>query len=273
MREQVCKYMCPYARFQSAMFDRDTLVITYDTERGEPRGARGKGRERAQMGDCVDCRVCVQVCPTGIDIRDGLQYECIGCAACIDGCDQVMDRMGYARGLIRYASENALARGYDRRAMWRRVWRPRTLVYTGLLALIVVATGVSLALRNPLKVDVLRDRGALAREVPGGLVQNVYRLQIMNTDEKPRAFRIEASGVDGLGVTGIAQPVEVGAAATRLVPMILQAPAGAAGDVDAEREREARAKGHLSRSIEIVVQAVGEPRVARREQSKFFFPR
>jgi cytochrome c oxidase accessory protein FixG len=275
MREQVCKYMCPYARFQSAMFDADTLIIAYDAARGEPRGSRSRKADAAKagLGSCVDCNICVQVCPTGIDIRDGLQYECIGCAACIDGCDQVMDRMGYARGLIRYASENALARGYDRRAMWRRVWRPRTLVYTGLLALIVVATGVSLALRNPLKVDVLRDRGALAREVPGGLVQNVYRLQIMNTDEKPRAFRIEASGVDGLGVTGIAQPVEVGAAATRLVPMILQAPAGAAGDVDAEREREARAKGHLSRSIEIVVQAVGEPRVARREQSKFFFPR
>ena len=117
LREQVCKYMCPYARFQSVMFDRDTLVITYDAARGEPRGARGRKVDRASagLGDCIDCSICVQVCPTGIDIRKGLQYECIGCSACIDGCNQVMDKMNYPRGLIRYTTVNALAHGYDSR--------------------------------------------------------------------------------------------------------------------------------------------------------------
>lgn len=274
MREQVCKHMCPYARFQSAMFDRDTLIIAYDRERGEPRGPRSRKADPAKLalGSCVDCNICVQVCPTGIDIRKGLQYECIGCAACIDGCDQVMEKMGYPKGLIRYASENALERHYDHAAMWRRMLRPRTVIYTSLLAVIVVATGVSLALRNPLKVDVLRDRGALAREVGDGVVQNVYRLQIMNTDEKARAFTIAASGVPGLEVAGVEQPVRVDAASTRLVPLILQAPASAAGDGDEARERETQAKSHLSRKIEILVQAVDDAGVARHESSKFFFP-
>src|SRR5262252_8204301 len=139
MREQVCKYMCPYARFQSAMFDSDTLVITYDPARGEPRGGRSRAADpKAKgLGDCVDCGICVQVCPTGIDIRKGLQYECIGCAACIDGCNQVMNKMGYAPGLIRYSTENAMARGLDRRATWRRTLRPRTLIYAAILLAIV----------------------------------------------------------------------------------------------------------------------------------------
>ena len=130
MREQVCKYMCPYARFQSSMFDRDTLIITYDTERGEPRGGRRREADprKLGLGDCIDCTMCVQVCPTGIDIRKGLQYECIACAACIDACDQVMDKVQYPRGLIRYATENALQKkGYH-------LLRPRTLVYSGILA-------------------------------------------------------------------------------------------------------------------------------------------
>jgi cytochrome c oxidase accessory protein FixG len=274
MREQVCKYMCPYARFQSAMFDRDTLIIAYDATRGEPRGSRSRKADpaKAGLGSCVDCNICVQVCPTGIDIRKGLQYECIGCAACIDGCDQVMDKMGYARGLIRYASENALAQRFDRKTIRRRMWRTRTVVYTALLGAIVVATGASLALRNPLKVDVIRDRGALAREAAPGVVENVYRLQIMNTDEKPRTFAIGASGVPGLAVGG-PDTFEVGAASTRLVPVILRAPADSAGDVDEEHSREARAKGHLSRHIEFVVQAVDDPSISRREPTKFFFPR
>src|SRR3990172_8021555 len=132
MREQVCKYMCPYARFQSAMFDRDTLVITYDGGRGEPRGARSRAADRAALGlgDCVDCGICVQVCPTGIDIRNGLQYECIGCAACIDGCDQVMEKMGYPKGLIRYSTERALKDYLKPKQLLRRVFRPRVLLYS-----------------------------------------------------------------------------------------------------------------------------------------------
>ena len=207
MREQVCKYMCPYARFQSAMFDKDTLIITYDEKRGEPRG-KGAGK-----GDCVDCGICVQVCPTGIDIRKGLQYECIGCAACIDGCDQVMDKVGKPRGLIRYSKG--------------RVGRPRVLVYTAILVAISLAAGASLWLRTPLKVDVMRDRAAIAREVEGGLVENVYRLQIMNTTEQARAFEIAVSGLPGIHVWGSAT-AGVPAATGRLVPVRVRIDAGQA---------------------------------------------
>jgi len=261
MREQVCKYMCPYARFQSVMFDKDTLVITYDVARGEPRGVRSKKSDSkaAGLGDCVACNVCVQVCPTGIDIRKGLQYECIGCAACIDGCNQVMDRMGYARGLIRYATENALARGYDSATMWKRVFRARTLVYAGLLVSITVAAGVALYLREPLKVDVIRDRGALARESAPGVIENVYRLQIMNTGESPHAFTIAVQGIPGAAVAGVEQPVAIAGAATRGVPLRVQAPAEA-GRPGANR-------------IEFVVQAVDDRGIARREISTFHFPR
>ena len=138
MREQVCKYMCPYARFQGVMFDPDTLTITYDEARGEARGARKKGVDPKSIGkgDCVDCHICVQVCPTGIDIRDGLQYECIGCAACIDACDQVMDKMGYPRGLIRYSTENALSQRWGWQEILRHVVRPRVLVYSAILAVV-----------------------------------------------------------------------------------------------------------------------------------------
>jgi cytochrome c oxidase accessory protein FixG len=282
MREQVCKYMCPYARFQSAMFDRDTLIIAYDAERGEPRGARSRkaGVAPPALGHCVDCSICVQVCPTGIDIRKGLQYECIGCAACIDGCDQVMDRMGYPKGLIRYASENALAEHFDARAMWRRMLRPRTLIYTSLLLAIITGTAVSLYLRNPLKVDIIRDRGALARESVPGVIENVYRLQIMNTDEKARQFTVAATGLPGIKVTGVPQPVVVAAASTLLLPFQLQVAAGEDeaddgkhdDDHDRKRHDDARPKSG-SRKIEIVVQAVDDPAIVRREHSVFLFPR
>ena len=199
MREQVCKYMCPYARFQSAMFDSDTLVITYDAARGEPRGSRGKKVDprEAGLGDCVDCSICVQVCPTGIDIRDGLQYECIGCAACIDGCDQVMDRMGYPRGLIRYSTENALRNAWGWRPIAARVMRPRVLVYASILGGIAVATSAALWMRVPLKVDVIRDRTALAREADDGRIENVFRLTLMNTEERPRAVELDVKGALG----------------------------------------------------------------------------
>ncbi|MEO5796043.1 MAG: cytochrome c oxidase accessory protein CcoG, partial [Rhodoferax sp.] len=161
MREQVCKYMCPYARFQSAMFDKDTLIVSYDTNRGEPRGARSRKADPATLGlgSCVDCTLCVQVCPTGIDIREGLQYECIGCAACIDGCDQVMDKMGYPKGLIRYSTENALKQHLPAQGILKRIFRPRVLVYTAVLWAIIIAALVTLYQRVPLKVDVIRDRG------------------------------------------------------------------------------------------------------------------
>jgi cytochrome c oxidase accessory protein FixG len=212
MREQVCKYMCPYARFQSAMFDKDTMIITYDRARGEPRG---KG---ADAGDCVDCGICVQACPTGIDIRDGLQYECIGCAACIDGCDQVMDKVGLPRGLIRYSTTHAMEKGWSRGQMFRRVLRARVLIYFAVLAGITLAVGASLYLRVPLKVDVIRDRAAIAREVEPGVVENLYRLQIMNTTEIARAFVIEVTGLPGIHIAG--EPITgVPAASSRMVPV------------------------------------------------------
>jgi cytochrome c oxidase accessory protein FixG len=279
MREQVCKHMCPYARFQSVMFDRDTLVIAYDAERGEPRGPRSRKTDRQTegLGDCVDCNICVQVCPTGIDIRKGLQYECIGCAACIDGCDQVMERMGYPKGLIRYASENALAKHLGARDTWRHMLRPRTLIYTALLLAIVAATATSLYLRNPLKVDIIRDRGALAREAAPGVIENVYRLQIMNTDEKARQFTVSATGLPGLQVADVTQPVEVGAAATRLLPFRLQVAADAE-EINDDNKADRRQRDDMrpksgSHKIEIVVQALDDPAIVRREHASFLFPR
>ena len=202
MREQVCKYMCPYARFQSVMFDSDTLTVTYDTSRGEPRGARGKKVDfQAQgLGACVDCGVCVQVCPTGIDIRNGMQYECIGCAACIDGCDQIMDKMGYPRGLIRYTTENVVKGKYPDSGILKHILRPRTLIYSVLMLVIGGAFLVSLATRVPLRVDVVRDRVALSKETDDGLIENVYRLQLINKDGRAHRYTIEAEGIPGLQV-------------------------------------------------------------------------
>ena len=190
LREQVCKYMCPYARFQSAMFDRDTLIITYDAGRGEPRGARRRGTDLAAqgLGHCVDCTWCVQVCPTGIDIRKGLQYECIACAACIDACDTVMDRVGYPRGLVRYTTQHAL----DREPV--RILRPRVLLYGTLLTVLIAGFGVALWLRLPVALDVIRDRNALYRLLDDGRVENVYDLKIMNKTERPHRFRVRVSG-------------------------------------------------------------------------------
>ncbi|MFY7974614.1 MAG: cytochrome c oxidase accessory protein CcoG [Rubrivivax sp.] len=200
LREQVCKYMCPYARFQGAMFDKDTLVIGYDRERGEPRGTRGRKTDlgEAKLGHCIDCGLCVQVCPTGIDIRNGQQYECIGCAACIDVCNSVMDKMQYPRGLVRYDTLNGMTQHLTRRQEWRRVFRPRVLVYTGILLVIVAAFLYSLlVLRSPYKVDVVRDRGVLARVVEDGHVENVYRLQLMNATERRLELSIGVQGLPG----------------------------------------------------------------------------
>jgi cytochrome c oxidase accessory protein FixG len=225
MREQVCKYMCPYARFQSAMFDRDTLIISYDTERGEPRGPRGKRADPASLGlgACVDCGLCVQVCPTGIDIRQGLQYECIGCAACVDVCDGIMDKMGYAPGLIRYATENGLEQHLNSRQMLRRIFRPRVLVYTAILLALCIAFGLSVALRKPFRVDVDRDRSSLARIVEDGQVENVYRLQIMNSAETAQRYRVKVEGMRGLHIAGRTQ-FEAQAAEALWVTLDVQLP-------------------------------------------------
>jgi cytochrome c oxidase accessory protein FixG len=229
MREQVCKYMCPYARFQSAMFDKDTLIVTYDAARGEPRGARSKKADASQLGlgACVDCTLCVQVCPTGIDIRKGLQYECIGCGACADVCDTVMDKVGYPRGLVKYSTEHALQNGWTQAQTLRHVFRPRVLIYMGILLVVVTALLTSLALRKPFKVDVVRDRAALARIVSGGKIENVYRLQIMNAAETPLNFRLSASGLPDLALV-TESDVQVASTESLWVSVRLQLPYDAA---------------------------------------------
>jgi cytochrome c oxidase accessory protein FixG len=224
MREQVCLYMCPYARFQSVMFDSDTLIVTYDEARGEARGPRKKGSDykAAGKGDCVDCGICVQVCPTGIDIRKGLQYECIGCAACIDGCNQVMDKVGYPRGLIRYSTENVMQGKFPERTMMAHIFRPRVLLYTAILMAIVVALGAALTMRVPLKANIIRDRSTLVRETDEGLLENVYRMQLINMDEKAHRYTLSASGMESLKVSiKEAMPLEVEPASTRVVSVSL----------------------------------------------------
>ena len=267
MREQVCKYMCPYARFQSAMFDKDTLIISYDSERGEPRGSRGRKTDLklAQLGHCIDCDLCVQVCPTGIDIRKGLQYECIGCAACVDVCDGVMDKMQYPRGLIRYDTQNGMQQHLPRDAEVKRILRPRVLVYTAVLLLIGAVLVTGLVLRSPFRVDVVRDRGVLARVVEDGWVENVYRLQIMNATEQPQRYRV---GVTGLPQIQLDQrgDVAVGPAEARWVAVAVRMPLEAAALAGA---------GSHGLSFE-VSQLAESPAVAARavvEKSTFMVPR
>ncbi len=219
LREQVCVHMCPYARFQSVMFDKDTLIVSYDASRGEPRGARKRGIDHraAGLGDCIDCGLCVQVCPTGIDIRDGLQIECIGCAACIDACDSVMDKMAYPRGLIRYTTEHALEGGKT------RVLRPRLLAYLAALAVMIGLFVWSVGDRLPLDVDVQRDRNQLYSMTQEGDVSNSYTLSIRNLDSQAHTYRISAQGLAGLRLIGDAR-ITIDASSSRTLPLQLAAP-------------------------------------------------
>ncbi len=233
MREAVCKYMCPYARFQSVMVDKDTFVVTYDRVRGDPRGRRSKKivPSEAGLGDCVDCTICVQVCPTGIDIRDGLQYMCIGCGACIDACDQVMEKMDYPKGLIRYTSESGMLDGLDNRQARARLFKPRVYIYIGLLAIFIVGLIISLSMRSPLRVDIVRDRGMLGREIPGGLIENVYRIQLINMSEADQTFTLTGTSPDIKGVLvstgddGTANQVKVPAFSNEWLPLVVRVPA------------------------------------------------
>jgi cytochrome c oxidase accessory protein FixG len=246
------------------MFDRDTLVVTYDPVRGEPRSAKSAKNAKTiddtiaenKKGDCIDCSLCVQVCPTGIDIRDGLQYECIGCAACIDACDSVMDKVGKPQGLIRYDTEYAL----DRRAPWievrKRMLRPRVLGYGAVLLLMAGGMSTALALRTPLKLDVIRDRGAMGREVDDGQIENVYRLQVMNTGETAHRFRIGVAGVEGAHIVD-ADVVALPGATTRAVPVRVRAQAGR----------------HGSNPIRFTVTALDDPSLSVTEKAVFIAPR
>ncbi|WVN41079.1 cytochrome c oxidase accessory protein CcoG [beta proteobacterium MWH-UniP1] len=263
MREQVCKYMCPYARFQSVMFDRDTLVVSYDESRGEPRGSRSKkiDHRAAGKGDCVDCGVCVEVCPTGIDIRMGLQYECIGCGLCVDACNSIMDKMSYPRGLIRYSTPNAVAQHYTPKQLRAHIFRPRVLIYTAILSVISFVVLGTLFMREPLKVDIMRDRGALAREVEGTLIENTYQFQFINVDEKAHTYKVTATGVPGLTVVG-GDTFEVPATSTKLYVVRMQSPIA---------ELEKLDKG--SHKIQIRVDSLTTPGVGVDEKAAFFVPR
>jgi len=223
LREQVCKYMCPYARFQSAMFDKDTLIVTYDEERGEPRSGRSRNVNAKEkgLGDCIDCSFCVQVCPTGIDIRNGLQYECISCGICVDACDSVMDKMGYARGLIRFSTQNGISQHWSKHEIIQKILRPRVLIYSAILLLLCIGFAVSLGLRSSFTVDVLRDNGVMSRLVPGGNVENVYRLQITNATEAPETYRISVTGLKGLSVAS-KREFKVNPASSRMFSVSLQ---------------------------------------------------
>ena len=269
LREQMCKYICPYARFQSALIDADSLIISYDQQRGEPRGSRARKSEAEAKGqahgDCVDCTLCVQVCPTGIDIRKGLQNECIGCAACIDVCDQVMDKIGAPRGLIRYATENGVKQHWSARQMLARALRPRVLIYGSLLVALCGGFVASLWQRADFQVDVLKDRNTLARQVEEGAVENVYRLQLMNRTERPLKLQLSASGIEGLRVVGKTE-LELPPASIQAQVIQLRLPA----------EQAARL-GAGSHTVQIRLQSepasAGKPAPAVESRASFYLPR
>ena len=248
LREQVCKYMCPYARFQGAMFDRDTLIISYDEGRGEPRGSRKRGvpgvQARAaaagveetpgglplalrlpagekQVGDCIDCQACVQVCPTGIDIRHGLQVGCIACAACIDACDSIMDKMDYPRGLIRYTTENALS------GKAVRVARPRTLIYATILAVLFGGFVWAITHRSTVLAEIIRDRNALWRPGPAGSIENSYTVKLVNKGERSLDLVVHITSSTPLTTVG-ADRFTVAPGAVASLPLTLRAAAGSA---------------------------------------------
>jgi len=194
MREIMCTHMCPYARFQSAMFDKDTFTVAYDATRGESRGPRPRKLTPEQvaekgLGDCVDCNLCVQVCPTGIDIRNGLQYECINCGACVDACNEVMDKMGYKKGLISFTSEHQLAGGTT------KIVRPKLIGYAVVLTVMTSLLVWDIASRLPLEVDIIRDRNSLDRETVDGLIENVYTLKVLNKSQTTQTYTIKVEGL------------------------------------------------------------------------------
>ncbi len=259
LREQVCKYMCPYARFQSAMFDADTLVVSYDAARGEPRGGRSKNADAtaAGLGACVDCTLCVQVCPVGIDIRNGLQYECINCGVCADACNEVMDKVGYARGLIRFSTENLLAGTVQPGDAWMRLLRPRVLIYAAIILATVVISGVALWQRTPVKLNIARERVALVREAEDGMLENSYVLQIENADVNAHDFQIKASGLDGIKVLVDQRgPVHIAS--------------GSSAEVNVRLHVDAAHAGPGSHAVEFTVAAQDQSQVVVRETSRFF---
>ena len=255
MREQVCMYMCPYARFQSAMFDRDTLIISYLPERGEPRGSRKRSADPQTLGlgDCIDCTMCVQVCPTGIDIRDGLQYQCIACSACIDACDDVMDKMGYDKGLIKYTTQNAIE------GKPSHILRPRIVIYALILLTIFSLFVYSFSQRTSLGLDVIRDRNRLYRETSEGLIENVYILKILNMDDAAHEYELSVRGIEGLKMRVDTDTIRVESGEVAELPVSLRAD---------EADLEAR-----SSSVTFELMATDDPALAVEEEARFLGPR
>lgn len=254
LREQVCMYMCPYGRFQSVMFDKDTLIISYDTQRGEPRGNRKKGVDYQSegLGDCIDCTLCVQVCPTGIDIRNGLQFECISCAACIDACDSVMDQMGYERGLVRYTTEHLLEKGGKYKFL-----RGRLVGYAALIGIMATVFLVALTLRVPLELETIRDRNQLYRENSDGMIENVYLVKALNKSQKAEHYTLTLEADDDIRMS---EPIEISLAAgeQESVPVTLLADPG---ELDKTKYE-----------IEFHLQAKSDPDVQKSSESRFLAP-
>jgi len=252
MREQVCKYMCPYARFQAAMFDKDTLIISYESKRGEPRGARKRTDDPVEkgLGSCIDCTLCVQVCPTGIDIRNGLQYECIACAACIDVCDQVMDRMGYESGLIKYTTEHAQT---DKAT---KLWRPRMIIYGLLLAALVFVWAYGLITRTPMRAELIRDRNALYRELADDIIENVYTLSVTNMDRSAHELSLQLTDLVG-GEIDMDKEPSIAAESTEQFILRIRAP---------------RSTGTGGRTIHLTITARDKQDLELLLKARFFLP-
>lgn len=255
MREQVCFHMCPYGRFQSVMFDKDTLIVSYDAERGESRGSRKKNtnHKEAGLGDCIDCQLCVQVCPTGIDIRDGLQLECIQCAACIDACDSIMDQMGYQRGLVRYTTEHMLK---EKTAYhWLR---PSLIFYSLAVIAMVSIFSYRLALRVPLAIDAMRDRTQLYRENSEGLIENVYTLRIINKSQQPHDYELNVIGNEHIKLMPI-EKLSLAAGEIANIPVTLQA--------------DPTELSQSKTNIVFKVNAIGDINTAAQTESRFMAPK
>ncbi|RLA52717.1 MAG: cytochrome c oxidase accessory protein CcoG [Gammaproteobacteria bacterium] len=254
LREQVCKYMCPYARFQSVMFDPDTLIVSYDEARGEQRGARRRDDDRraaSDLGDCVDCGLCVQVCPVGIDIRDGLQSECISCGLCIDACNAIMDKVALPGKLISFTTENKLENSKT------RILRPRLVGYAAGLVVMISLFLYVLVVRVPLELDVVRDRSLLYRETSRGLVENIFTLRISNMDNRDHDFQIRVEGDYEFKFIGDQLvSVEAGEVLTHLVRLALDPGFLETGNAD----------------ITFVVQASDDDKIIDSEHSRFIGP-
>ena len=256
LREQVCIYMCPYARFQSSMFDKDTLIIAYDEKRGESRGARKKDLTQEQyqekgLGDCIDCVQCVQVCPTGIDIRDGLQYECIACAACIDVCDDVMDKMGYQKGLIRYTTEH---RDEGKQV---KLIRGRTIGYGAILLLASIIFILSVWFRTPLELDIIKDRNRLYVTNAEGYIENIYKLRILNKDQVDHQYSISISGIEHAKYVG---------------PEVVKVKSGGASMVPIRVEIDPIYLHKSSAELTFTIQSIHDPDMKVSEPARFISP-